>query len=136
MTINPNTNATAVFVATRSGPAANLTTVYHDLAKGEAEKKGVTLYIKAEPDVYSLGYVTAAGNTTVLGTVANTWLQSYLPGFVLISLKYHSRLTENFVWLLAGKTMLGPILGSMRLEINCLCYKARYVYPIIAPEMT
>lgn len=80
VTVNPTTNATTVFVSTRIGPSANLTTTYYDVPKGMAEHQGVTLFIKGEPNQYSLGYAINGGNGTFVATVENKWLQSYLPG--------------------------------------------------------
>ncbi|KAG8698470.1 hypothetical protein FRC09_007212, partial [Ceratobasidium sp. 395] len=103
ITINPNSNKTAVFATTRSGELATAKTTYVDLPDGVHSAQ---LFIKAEPGQYSFGYSTGAELPKYIASVESKWLQAYLSGW------------QNFVGSHFGIYTTGnglPILQTARL---------------------
>lgn len=92
ITLHPNTSKPVVFANTRTGPDATLSTVYSPEGGLNAKEveAGVTLFIRAKPEGYDLGYVLGNVNydtlkvekITWLASVANEWLQAYPEGYV------------------------------------------------------
>lgn len=76
ITLHPETNARTVFVTTRTGPDVDVTTTYATIPANGS----VNLFIKAEPNQYSLGYSVGSANATYIATVENQWLQSFPAG--------------------------------------------------------
>ncbi|KAI5803985.1 glycosyl hydrolase [Peziza echinospora] len=94
ITLNPQTNKTAVVSKIRAGVQANLTTTY--LEELPTNYQGtVKLLIKAEPEKYTLGYATreiAENGTTGefgeikwVGEVESKWLQAFVQGWQLFT---------------------------------------------------
>lgn len=77
ITLHPDTKERTLFVKTRTGPNADLTTKYVPLTRPGPVK----LFIKAEPNQYSLGYAVGPGPAKYLAQVDNQWLQSYVQGW-------------------------------------------------------
>ncbi|KAF8607491.1 hypothetical protein BDV93DRAFT_435080 [Ceratobasidium sp. AG-I] len=78
VTINPNSNKTAVFATTRSGELATANTTYVDLPDGTGTAR---LFIKAGPSQYSFGYAVGTAAPTYIASVDSKWLQAYLSGW-------------------------------------------------------
>ena len=79
ITLHPETGARTIVAKTRSGPDATLTTTYAAIPAQGAVK----LFIKAEPDKYSLGYALGNVEPKYITTVESKWLQAYVQGCVL-----------------------------------------------------
>jgi beta-xylosidase len=77
ITINPNSNKSAIFATIRSGELATASTTYVDLADGIHSAQ---LFIKAEPTQYSFGYSVGSGSPKYIASVESKWLQAYLAG--------------------------------------------------------
>lgn len=79
LTIKPNTTERVVFARTRTGPEATVNTVYESVPSGTST---VTLFIKAEPAKYSLGYAIGKGQAKYIASLESKWLQAFVKGCV------------------------------------------------------
>ncbi|EUC64042.1 glycoside hydrolase family 43 protein [Rhizoctonia solani AG-3 Rhs1AP] len=78
LTINPNTNKTAIFVTTRTGNLATENKTFVDLPDGTSE---VSLYIQALPDKYNFGYALGNDVPKYIASVESKWLAAKIDGW-------------------------------------------------------
>ncbi|KAG8761052.1 hypothetical protein FRC11_014420 [Ceratobasidium sp. 423] len=78
LSINPDTNKTAIFTTTRTGNLATQNKTYVDLPDGTDE---ATLYIQALPDKYNFGYAIGTEEPKYIASISNWWLAAKIDGW-------------------------------------------------------